>query len=120
MATMRLLDAFTATGWTGTGVTPTQFPTEKNSFQRFSTTARYFVDPAVVRQMGWNGEVIAKLRYIYERNRTENWAIDNMTPYIPTPDQTADLTGGGRSIFLAYANPNYTAQIIAMSLAFKW
>lgn len=104
----------------GTGVTTTQFPTEKNSFQRFSATSRYFFDPAVVRQMGWNGEVIAKLRYIYERNRTENWAIDNMTPYIPTADQTTDLTGGGRSIFLAYANPNYTAQIIAMSLAFKW
>ncbi len=104
----------------GTGVTTTQFPTEKNSFQRFSTTARYLVDPTIVSQMGWKGEVIAKVRYIYERNHTQNWAIDNMTPYIPTADQTVDLTGGGRSIFLAYINPNYTAQIIAMTLAFRW
>ena len=43
-----------------------------------------------------------------------------MTPYIPTADQTTDLTGGGRSLFLAAFNPNYTAQIIAASLAFRW
>jgi MtrB/PioB family decaheme-associated outer membrane protein len=113
-------DGCTGSGTGGVNPPRTQFPAEKNSFQRFSTTARYFVDPTIVRQMGWKGEVIAKLRYIYERNHTENWAIDNMTPYIPTSDQSVDLTGGGRSIFLAYANPNYTAQIIAASLAFKW
>ena len=46
--------------------------------------------------------------------------VVDMTPYIPTPDQTADLTGGGRSIFLAAFNPNYTAQYIAASLALRW
>jgi MtrB/PioB family decaheme-associated outer membrane protein len=111
-----------ATGCTGggTGVTTTQFPTEHGDFQRFSLTARYVVDPTYVRQMGWQGEVFAKLRYIYERNRTVNWAIDDMTPYIPTEDQTTDLTGGGRSIFLAAFNPNYDAQIVALSFGFKW
>jgi hypothetical protein len=49
-----------------------------------------------------------------------NWAIDDMTPYIPTEDQTTDLTGGGRSIFLAAFNPNYDAQIVALSFGFKW
>jgi hypothetical protein len=111
-----------ATGCTGggTGVTTTQFPTERGDFQRFSLTARYVVDPTYVRQMGWQGEVFAKLRYIYERNRTQNWAVDDMTPYIPTEDQTTDLTGGGRSIFLAAFNPNYDAQIVALSFGFKW
>jgi MtrB/PioB family decaheme-associated outer membrane protein len=104
----------------GTGVTTTQFPTERNSFQRFSVLARYFVDPTVVRQMGWQGDVILKFRYAFLRNRNTNWATDNMTPYIPTEDQTADLTGGGRSIFLAALNPNYTAHIVAMSLAIRW
>ena len=104
----------------GTGVTTTQFPPERNSFQRLSAVATYFVDPDVVRQMGWIGSVAFRLRYTYERNRTENWAIDNMTPYLPTADQTNDLTGGGRSIFLAYNNPNYTAQYIAASVALKW
>jgi hypothetical protein len=110
--------------WSGWNVSltarQTPFPTERNSFQRFSATAEYTVDPDVVRRMGLKGEVVTKLRYVYERNHNWNWATDNMTPYIPTPDQTVDLTGSGRSIFLAYANPNYTAQIIVMSLAAKW
>lgn len=104
----------------GTGVTTTQFPIERNSFQRLSAVASYYFDPDLVRRMGWNGTVVARLRYTAERNRTENWAIDNITPYIPTPDQTADLTGGGRSLFLGAINPNYTAQIIAASLALRW
>jgi len=104
----------------GAGVTTTQFPAERNSFQRLSAVATYFVDPDVVRQMGWVGSVALRLRYTYERNRTENWAIDNITPYIPSPDQTTDLTGGGRSLFLAAFNPNYTAQYVAASVAFKW
>ena len=104
----------------GTGVTTTQFPPERNSFQRLSAVASYYVDPDFVRQMGWIGSVVVRLRYTYERNHTENWAIDNITPYIPTPDQTADLTGGGRSLFLAAFNPNYTAQYVAASVALKW
>ena len=104
----------------GVGVTTTQFPEEKNRFQRFNATARYIVDPDLVRKFGWTGEVAAKLRYTWERNQADNWAFDNMTPYIPTADQTTDLTGGGRSLFLAAFNPNYTAQIIAASLAFRW
>ena len=104
----------------GVGVTTTQFPTERNQFHRLSVLGKYFVDPDIVRQLGWTGEVVAKVRYVYERNRNTNWATDNMTPYIPTADQTTDLTGGGRSLFLAAINPNYTAQFIAASLALKW
>jgi MtrB/PioB family decaheme-associated outer membrane protein len=104
----------------GTGVTTTQFPLESNSFQRLSAMASYYVDPDFVQRMGWVGAVTLRLRYTYERNRTENWAIDNVTPYVPTADQTVDLTGGGRSLFLAAFNPNYTAQIIAASVNVKW
>ena len=60
------------------------------------------------------------MRYTYERNRIENWAIDNMTPYIPSPDQTTDLTGGGRSMFLAVLQPELHGAIVAASVAFKW
>ena len=104
----------------GTGVTTTQFPTERNNFQRFSVLARYFVDPDVVRQMGWKGEVVVKARYIFERNQNTNWAADTLTPYVPTEDQTTDLTGGGRSLFLAAMNPNYSAHIVMMALGIKW
>jgi hypothetical protein len=69
--------------------------------------------------MGFNGEAAFKLRYIWEQNRNSNWASDNMTPYLPTSD-TNELTGGNRSLFLAYNNPNYTAQIVAGALSFKW
>jgi hypothetical protein len=101
-------------------VTTTQFPTLKNNFQRLSALAIYYVDQDFVRQMGWQGKVVAKVRYVYDRNHIQDWSIDNMTPYIPTPDQTSDLTGGGRSIFLAAINPNYTAQYVMASIAVKW
>lgn len=104
----------------GVGVTTTQFPTELNNFQRFSVLARYYVDPDFVRRMGWKGEVVVKARYIFERNQNTNWATDSLTPYIPSEDQTTDLTNGGRSLFLAAMNPNYTAHIAMMSLAVKW
>jgi hypothetical protein len=34
-------------------------------------------------------------------------------------DAGVDTTSGGRSLFLAYANPNYTAQIITASIGWK-
>ena len=80
---------------------------------------RYYVDPSVVRQMGWTGDVTVKVRYTYERNQNTNWATDAMTPYVPTPD-TTELTGASRSIFLAGTNPNYTAQLLALSMVVKW
>jgi len=101
---------------TGTGG---QFPKETNTLQRFNVIGRYIIDPSIVRQMGWWGDVAIKVRYTYETNRVNNWAIDNLTPYVPTGDSN-ELTGGGRSLFLAYANPNYTAQLIAASLVVKW
>jgi MtrB/PioB family decaheme-associated outer membrane protein len=98
-----------------------QFPTERNTLQRFNVVGKYYVDPSFVQQMGWKGDVTIKLRYTWERNRDSNWAIDNMTPYIPTPDPTnAELSGGNKSLFLAAFNPNYTAQIIAISAVVKW
>ena len=48
----------------GTGVTTNQFPTEKNTFQRLSALVIYCVDPAFVRRAGWEGKVVAKLRYV--------------------------------------------------------
>ena len=34
-------------------------------------------------------------------------------------DAGVDTTSGGRSLFLAYANPNYTVQIITASIGWK-
>jgi hypothetical protein len=36
-------------------------------------------------------------------------------------DAGVDTTSGGRSLlFLAYNNPNYTAQVITVSIDWKW
>lgn len=44
-----------------------------------------------------------------------------MSPYSQSAgDSGGDTTSGGRSLFLAYNNPNYTAQIIVLSVATKW
>jgi MtrB/PioB family decaheme-associated outer membrane protein len=96
-----------------------QFPTERNTFQRFNVIGKYYVDPSVVRQMGWTGDVTLKVRYTAERNQNNNWATDNMTPYVPTAD-TTELTGASRSVFLAAFNPNYMAQLVALSVQVKW
>jgi MtrB/PioB family decaheme-associated outer membrane protein len=96
-----------------------QFPPEKNTFQRYNVIGKYYVDPSVVRQMGWTGDVIVKLRYTWEQNENANWATDTLTPYVPTPD-TTELTGASRSIFLAAFNPNYVAQLVALSVMVKW
>ena len=86
------------------------WPTETNTFQRFNFVTKYYVDPSVVKQMGFVGNITLKGRYTFERNRSDNWAINNFTPYSPSAnDQTnIDLTNGGRSLFLAYNNPNHT------------
>ena len=96
-----------------------QFPAERVTFQKYSAIARYYVDPILVRQMGWLGDVVIKARYSWMRNSTSGFAYDNMTPYWPTADTIA-LEGGSRALFLAAINPNYTAQVVAMSLELKW
>ena len=108
----------------GTGVTVgnTQFPDERNIFQRFSLLMKYYLDPTIVKQqMGQFSEVALKARYTWERNQNSNWATDNFSPYSPSAaDSGGDTTNGGRSLFLAYNNPNYTAQIIMASIGLKW
>ena len=97
-----------------------QFPNQTTTYQRYNVIGRYYVDPYFVRWMGWAGDVVIKGRYTYVRNQVSNWAIDNLTPYIPTPDAPNGLEGGGLSLFLAGNNPNYSAHVLAMSVGLKW
>jgi MtrB/PioB family decaheme-associated outer membrane protein len=97
-----------------------QFPDERNRFQRLNLIAKYYFDPDAVRRMGLI-DLAAKLRYTWQYNHNTNWATDNFSPYSPSAvDGGVDTTNGGRSLFLAYNNPNYNAQIIALSLAARW
>jgi hypothetical protein len=109
------------TGNNSAGPSP-PWPDEKNYFQRFNILAKYYVDPSVVKQMGFVGNITLKARYTFEKNSNTNWATDNFTPYSPSAADAggADISNGGRSLFLAYNNPNYTAQIVSLGLAASW
>jgi MtrB/PioB family decaheme-associated outer membrane protein len=96
------------------------WPDNKALYQRFDAIARYYVDPDIVRQLGWKGQIVAKLRYTFERNSGSYWQSDAINAYFATFTGATDLTGASRSIWLAYNNPYYTAQIIAASIAVKW
>ena len=95
---------------------------QQNNFQRFNVMAKYYVDPSVVKQMGFVGNLTLKARYTWEQNKADNWAINDFTPYSPSAADAGggDITNGGRSLFLAYNNPNYTAQILALSVVAQW
>jgi MtrB/PioB family decaheme-associated outer membrane protein len=100
----------------GFGTNP--FPDSRANLIRFNAVAKYYVDPDLVQRLGLTGAVIVKARYTWERNSVDNWAINNMTPYVATPD--GQLEGGNRALFLAATNPNYTAQTVALSVAVHW
>jgi MtrB/PioB family decaheme-associated outer membrane protein len=91
------------------------FPEVKNRLHRVDAVLSNKFDPDLVRQWGWTGDVTAKVRYVYEQNRMTNWQIDNVVPYMEAID-----SGARSSLFLAALNPNYTAQLIALSLAYRW
>jgi len=96
------------------------WPDNTNLYQRLDATARYYLDPSFVRQMGWKGKVTLKLRYTLERNHGSYWQADAVNAYFGTLTGNNELTGTSRSIWLGYDNPNYTAQIIAASVNYKW
>jgi MtrB/PioB family decaheme-associated outer membrane protein len=100
----------------GFGLNP--FPEAHANLLRFNAVGKYYVDPDLVRQMGWTGDVVVKMRYTWERNRVDNYAINDMTPYVGTPD--GQLEGGSRALFMAATNPNYTAQTVALAVALHW
>ena len=96
------------------------WPDNTNLFQRLDATVRYYFDKDTLAKMGWKGNVIAKLRYTWEKNDGAYWQSDSLNAYFGTITGNTELTGASRSTFLAYDNPNYQVQLIAASLIFKW
>jgi MtrB/PioB family decaheme-associated outer membrane protein len=90
-----------------------QFPNNTTLFERFDATATYKFAPVMVSQMGFKGNVKAKLRYTWERNSVSNWQNDPLAPFTNIPG----LTNG---IWLASENPNYNVHMIAASLITTW
>jgi MtrB/PioB family decaheme-associated outer membrane protein len=98
----------------GNGTTPTggQFPDVTTWWQRFDAIATYKFDPAFVAQMGWKGNIKARLRYAWESNSVANWANDPLAPFSPTISTA--------SIWLAGDNPNYNVHLLAASFIAQW
>jgi len=71
-------------------------------------------DPDWVRKSGFTGDVVAKIRYTWERNAVANWQDAN-TPDIWFYDQ-----GANRMLSMGAINPNYNVQMLVASLAVKW
>ncbi len=90
------------------------FPDVTTWFQRFDATAAYTFDKAAVAQLGWKGQLKAKLHYAWEYNAVTNWAND---PLDPTASVVASATS---AIFMAYDNPNYNVHMVMVSLEYKW
>jgi MtrB/PioB family decaheme-associated outer membrane protein len=99
-----------------TTATGLQYPDVRSDYQRLEATAKYTFDDSWVRQMGWSGKMIARLRYAWERNRVVNWQTDVMQSYM----YSSILTGVGYMTWMAWDNPNYNVHILGGSLTFAW
>jgi MtrB/PioB family decaheme-associated outer membrane protein len=88
------------------------FPDVTTWFQRIDATATYKFDRYWLYQMGWTGDLKAKLRYTWERNSVNNWQNDLLAPFTPAV--------GTNALWMGYDNPNYNIQMIAGSLTASW
>jgi hypothetical protein len=112
----------------------TQYPGVRNLWQRVDAVAKYKFDEDWVHRMGFKGDIVATLRYGWERNHVVNWQIDPIAPYLgPVPGAPfaqdcggLALSGGtpnngcGYMVWIPWDNPNYNVHMVAGSVAFKW
>jgi MtrB/PioB family decaheme-associated outer membrane protein len=96
------------------------YPDTRTNFQRFDALATYKLDPGWVRQMGWKGEALIKVRYAWERNSVNDWQIDSMQPYMFITPFSSGVGGTQTMLWLAGDNPNYNVHLLAAALALKW
>jgi MtrB/PioB family decaheme-associated outer membrane protein len=88
------------------------FPDVTTLLRRLDATAVYKFDRTWLAQMGWFGDVKAKLRYTWESNSVANWQNDLLAPFTPVISTTA--------LWMGSNNPNYNAQMVAGSLISSW
>jgi len=92
------------------------FPDTKTTYQRFDAITTYKLQQDLVQRLGYQGDVLLKLRYAYESNKVTNWQYDMMQTYMYSANnQTLPYM-----IWTAGNNPNYNASLVAASLVFKW
>ena len=87
----------------------------KTDVQHLDAVLKYKLDPTLVAKLGFDGDVVFKLRYAWEHVDVKNWQNDWATPYMYLVDGSMV-----RDISMAAYNPNYDVHLIAASLAIKW
>jgi MtrB/PioB family decaheme-associated outer membrane protein len=95
-----------------------QYPDVKTTWTRLEAMAKYRFDKETTQQLGWKGDVIAKVRYAWEHNSVANWQNDSMQTYMYTAGAPGNSYGYWD--WMAYNNPNYNVHMISASLIFKW
>jgi len=94
------------------------YPPESTKFSRFDATLAYKVDQSFANQLQLK-DMVFKLHWAYEKNSVTNWQADSASPYLYSV-LNSSTTAMRDMIFLAGNNPNYTAQLIALSAVVKW
>jgi Putative outer membrane beta-barrel porin, MtrB/PioB len=102
-------------GTTG-AVNSNLFPDVHSSFDRLDVMARYRFDR--IQQAGMKLEPFVKLRYLWERNATDDWAPLAWNYMYNFAGQTGATFAKG--IMLGWDNPNYNIQAVMISAGVKW
>jgi hypothetical protein len=88
------------------------FPDVTTLLRRLDATAIYKFDRLWLAQIGWIGDLKAKVRYTWESNSVANWQNDLLLPFTTAVSASA--------LWLGYNNPNYNVQMIAGSFISSW
>jgi MtrB/PioB family decaheme-associated outer membrane protein len=102
-------------GTTG-AVNSNLFPDVHSNFNRLDATARYRFDR--IQQAGMRLEPFVKLRYLWERNSTDDWAPLAWNYMYNFNGQTGSTFAKG--IMLGWDNPNYNIHAVMLSAGVKW
>jgi MtrB/PioB family decaheme-associated outer membrane protein len=92
------------------------FPDVHSSFDRIDVMAHYKFDR--IQQAGMKLEPFVKLRYLWERNTTDDWAPLSWNYMYNFAAQTGPTFAKG--IMLGWDNPNYNIQAVMLSAGVKW
>ena len=105
---MRASNPVTPTGGTAaqnTSATAVNFPTIKDSLHQLEASLRYRITSA------W----FARLRYVFEKFDITDFRTDDVQPFMGDVDAST-----GTSIYLGAQTRDYTAQIVTLSLGYRF
>ncbi len=101
---------------TTAAVSATAFPDVHSGFDRIDVMAHYKFDR--IQQAGMKLEPFVKLRYLWERNTTDDWAPLSWNYMYNFNGQVSSTFAKG--IMLGWDNPNYNIQAVMLSAGVKW